>query len=61
MGIIGKTFKTLIHTATTPLDVAKDIVTMGGVMTDKEKPYTAEKLSKILEDIEELSDEIEDL
>jgi hypothetical protein len=61
MGILGKTFKTLIHTATSPIDVAKDVVTLGGVLTDEDEPYTKKKLSKILEDIEELSDEVDDL
>ena len=61
MGLLGKTFKTLVHAATTPIDVVKDVATLGGVITDENEPYTKKKISKIIEDLEELSDEIDDL
>jgi len=54
-------FKTVVHTATAPVDVVKDVVTLGGALTDEDEPYTRKKLSKILDDVEELSDEIDDL
>ena len=61
MSILGKVFKTVVHTATAPVDVVKDVVTLGGALTDEDEPYTRKKLSKILDDVEELSDEIDDL
>jgi hypothetical protein len=61
MSIFGKLVKTAFDTVTLPIDVAKDVVTMGGAMTEKDKPYTVEKLKKLLDDGKELRDEIDDL
>lgn len=45
-------FKALYEIASVPLAVVKDVVTLGGVMTDEE-PYTKQKM----EDIEEAWDD----
>ena len=37
----------------TPIAVAADVVTLGGALTDQEKPYTAEAVSKVVENIQE--------
>lgn len=43
-------FKELIqafgNVVVTPIEVAKDFVTMGGVLTDQKKPYTLQRLEK---------------
>jgi len=57
MSIFGSLLKTVIDTATLPIDVAKDVVTMGGAMTERQEPYTASKLKRIADDIEDVSDE----
>lgn len=57
MSIFGSLLKTVIDTATLPLDVAKDVVTMGGVCTDRNETYTGSKLKRIADDIEDVSDE----
>ena len=36
----------------TPIAVAADVVTMGGVLTDKDQPYTATALEKVMENVE---------
>ena len=36
MGILGKIARTVIHTATVPIDAAVDMVTFGGVLTDSD-------------------------
>lgn len=36
----------------TPLAIVADVVTMGGAMTDKEKPYTATALQNVLKNVE---------
>lgn len=54
MGLFGKITQGLIDTALIPVDVVKDIATLGGVSTDQNDPYTlqkAKKLKKKLEDI----------
>ena len=37
----------------TPLALIADTVTLGGALTDKEVPYTAEALEKILKNLKE--------
>lgn len=61
MGLLKKGLKAVIKTATLPVDVAKDVVTMGGVLTDEEESYTKRKAQGILDALEELSDEVDDL
>jgi hypothetical protein len=36
-----------------PIAVVSDVVTMGGAMTDKDKPYTATAMEKIVENVQE--------
>lgn len=36
-----------------PVAVVSDVVTMGGAMTDKDKPYTATAIEKIVENVQE--------
>lgn len=40
----------------TPLSVAADVVTMGGMLTDKKKPYTVSALERVMENIEDAAD-----
>ena len=37
----------------TPLAVVADVVTMGGALTDKEVPYTADALEKVYENLKD--------
>lgn len=60
MSLFGKLLKTGLDTALLPIDVAKDVVTMAGAMTE-EDPYTWQKLKRIAKDLEETRDEIDDL
>lgn len=53
MGIFSALVKIAIDTVTLPIDVAKDVFTLGGVVTGQEKPYTLQKLDRIKEDAEE--------
>ncbi len=36
----------------TPVAIVADVVTMGGAMTDKEKPYTASAIQGVVQNIE---------
>ncbi len=58
MGLFGKIIKTGIRTATLPINVAKDVITLGGV---KKKTSTEEGWDALIDALEELSDEIDDL
>jgi hypothetical protein len=57
MSIFGSLLKTVVDTATLPLDVAKDVVTMGGAMTERQEPYTVSKFKRLADDVEDISDE----
>lgn len=61
MSIFGKLLKTGFDIVTTPIDVAKDVVTLGGELTDQREPYTAKKLKRLRDDAEEIRDELDDL
>lgn len=58
MGLFGKIVKTGIRTATLPIDVVKDVVTLGG---DKKKTNTEQGWDALVEALEELGDEVDDL
>lgn len=55
MGLFDALLKTTIHLATSPLDVVKDVVTLGGAITD-EPSAIARKIEWLGDDIDELSD-----
>lgn len=61
MGLFGKLLKTTFDVVTLPVDIVKDVATMGGVLTDKNKPYTAQKFDRIGDDLEEVRNEVDDL
>jgi len=61
MSLFGKFTKTVLHTVSTPIDVVKDMATLGGAITDEEESYTVKKAKKIISDIEEIGDEIDSL
>ena len=54
MSLFGKLVKTAVNLAAIPVDVAKDILTLGGVSTKGEfKPYTQERIDKLVEDADD--------
>lgn len=40
----------------TPIAIAADVVTMGGALTNKDEPYTATALKKVVENVEDATD-----
>ena len=61
MGLLGKLLKTGLDVVTTPIEIAKDAVTMGGLTTDEDETYTAKRLKRLSDDTEEIRDEIDEL
>ncbi len=61
MGIFGKIAKTLIRTAEIPVSAAKDVVTLGGILTDQNEPYTKKNISDVFDAIKEVDEEIDAL
>jgi hypothetical protein len=54
-GILEDLTKAVVGVATLPVSIAADIVTLGGVNTDKDKPYTAETVSDIVQNLKNAS------
>lgn len=61
MGLFGSLLKTVIDVVETPIAVVKDVATMGGVLTDQNKPYTQQKLEEIGEDWDDTKQEVKKL
>ena len=40
----------------TPISVAADIITLGGALTDKDQPYTADALQKVVKNIQDATE-----
>ena len=56
-GMLGNLVKATVGVVVeTPIAVVADVVTMGGVLTDKDKPYTATALEKVVENVEKATD-----
>ena len=60
MGFLSQLVKTGLDVVTTPIDIVADVVTMGGALNDNDEPYTVKKLKKIMEDVEEFPDSVDD-
>lgn len=53
MSLFGRIVRTAINTATLPVAVVKDVVTLGGVASGKRTPYTLDKLQQIKDEAED--------
>jgi hypothetical protein len=53
MGLFGKLVKTVVNVAELPLAVAKDVVTLGGVVLNRHETFTRELVEKIKEDADD--------
>lgn len=47
MKLFGQLVRTAVNVALLPVAVAADAVTLGGVSTDRDKPYTEEALERL--------------
>lgn len=61
MSIFGKLLKTGLDVITTPIDVVKDVATLGGTLTGEQQTYTGKKLERLGDDLEEIRDEADKL
>lgn len=52
-GILGDLSKAVVGVVVeTPIAIAADVVTMGGVLSDKDEPYTATALKGVMKNVE---------
>lgn len=61
MGFFGSLIKTGLDVATTPIEVVKDVATLGGACTDEDEPYTVKRLKRLARDCEDIRNDAEDL
>ena len=54
-GIFESLVKAAVGVVTVPVAVVADVVTMGGALTDKDKPYTAEAISDVVQNLKNAS------
>ena len=47
-----KLFKTIFDIVTLPVEIVKDVVTLGGTVTERNKSYTRERIEELDEDLE---------
>ena len=60
MGLFGKLLKTTFDIVTTPIDIVKDVATLGGALIDEESALS-KKAKRLKDDSEEIRDEIDKL
>lgn len=60
MGFFGKLGKLVLDVVETPIAVVKDVATMGGALTDQDKPYTAQKLEDLQDDYDAMKDALDE-
>jgi hypothetical protein len=53
MKLFGQIVRTVVNTALLPVAVAKDVLTLGGVLTENGEPYTVEAMKRLKDEAEE--------
>lgn len=54
-GFLESTVKAAASVVSVPVAVAADVVTLGGSLTDKERPYTAEACSDLVQNVKDMT------
>jgi len=60
MGFFKNIASAVVQTALLPVEVVKDVATMGGACTDQRAPYTFQRLQKVGRKIEDAVDDLDD-
>ena len=54
--MFGSLFKAVVGVVVeTPVAIVKDVATLGGALTDEEKPYTAQALEKVGKNLDDVT------
>jgi len=51
--ILTSVTKVAVNVVTLPVSVVADVVTLGGSIVDKDKPYTAETISDLVQNLKD--------
>lgn len=60
MGFFGKLLGAAVDVVLTPVEIVKDVVTMGGALNDEPVPYTIKRLSKAVDKVSDAADDAAD-
>lgn len=52
-GLIESLAKAAVGVVAAPVSVVADVVTLGGALTDRERPYTADQIAQIVKNLED--------
>ncbi|HQK38557.1 MAG TPA: hypothetical protein PLO52_00405 [Flavobacterium alvei] len=52
---LGKLFKAAFNTVTLPIEIVKDIVTLGGVASEEPQSYTKTKIEEIEKNLDDVT------
>jgi hypothetical protein len=52
--MFGSLLATVVNVVTAPIAVVQDVVTLGGVLDDKDKSYTQKHIEKTIQDIKDI-------
>ncbi len=56
-GMLGNLTKAVVGVVVeTPIAVAADVLTLGGSLTDQDKPYTAQAVEKVVDNVQKATD-----
>lgn len=55
LGIFRHSIKAVASIVDIPISAAADVITLGGALTEKEKPYTAEACSNLIKNIKNIT------
>jgi len=59
MGIFTKLTKAVVKTVATPVAAVADVVTLGGLNTDQDEPYTVQTLKSAVKDLKGAKDDFD--
>lgn len=55
IGFLGSALKAASSVVSIPLSAAADVVTLGGALTDKDRPYTADACSDLVKNVQDMT------
>ena len=60
MGFFKSLTRAAFNVASLPVEIVKDVATLGGVATDSPEPYTIRKLKQIQDNCEDAAESLDD-
>lgn len=56
-GMLGSLTKAAVGTVVeTPISIVADVITLGGTLTDKDEPYTATSVKKVMDNLSDATE-----